>query len=77
MKRLIVGITLILGLLVGTSPALAISTPPGYGPKPTPCEARANGRPVYEHLSYWAAQGWTPWSYAIWRTDSGLICRTF
>jgi len=75
MRKLIVGIVLIAGLL-GAAPAQAISTPPGYL-HPSPCQAQANGKPVYDHLRYWAAQGWTPWSYAIWRTDSGTICRVF
>jgi hypothetical protein len=80
MRKLIMA-GIILAMLVLAVPAEAISTPPGYL-HPTPCARQAAGYPVFEHLRYWANQGWVPWNswtiYTIWRrTDSGLICRVY
>jgi len=77
MRKLIIMAGIILAMLVLAAPAEAISTPPGYL-HPTPCARQAAGYPVFEHLRYWANQGWAPWAPTIWRrTDSGLICRVY
>lgn len=82
MRKLIVGIVLAI-VTLGASPALARGPLPNpctiypigaCQPKPTPCEAFQAGRPVYDHLRYWANLGWKPYGSVLFLGPQGQVC---
>lgn len=40
----------------------------------TPCAAFADGRPIYDHLRYWAIRGWYPTNPYTWQRNNGQTC---